>query len=78
MVVLCNFVHLSLTGGNAEEEGQATTHEMQTVDKKGSKSYCLEDQRICTRDLTFRHRASCILGQAFRYSPENAFYIFVD
>ena len=27
-------------------------------------------------DLTFRHRASCILGQAFRYSPENAFYIF--
>ena len=26
--------------------------------------------------LTFRHRASCILGQAFRYSPENAFYIF--
>ena len=25
--------------------------------------------------LTFRHRAS-ILGQAFRYSPENAFYIF--
>ena len=27
-------------------------------------------------DLTFRHRASCKLGQAFRYSPENAFYIF--
>jgi len=26
--------------------------------------------------LTFRHRASCILGQAFRYSPVNAFYIF--
>ena len=26
--------------------------------------------------LTFRHRASCILGQAFYYSPENAFYIF--
>ena len=25
--------------------------------------------------LTFRHRASCILGQAFQYSPENAFYI---
>ena len=25
--------------------------------------------------LTFRHRASCILGQAFRYSPENAFYL---
>ena len=28
------------------------------------------------RNLTFRHRASCILGQAFHYSPENAFYIF--
>jgi len=26
--------------------------------------------------LTFGHRASCILGQAFHYSPENAFYIF--
>ena len=26
--------------------------------------------------LTYRHRASCILGQAFHYSPENAFYIF--
>ena len=26
--------------------------------------------------LTSRHRASCILGQAFHYSPENAFYIF--
>ena len=25
--------------------------------------------------LTFRHRASSILGQAFRYSPENAFCI---
>ena len=26
--------------------------------------------------LTFRHRTSCILGQAFHCSPENAFYIF--
>ena len=26
--------------------------------------------------LTFRHRASCILGQVFHYSPESAFYIF--
>ena len=26
--------------------------------------------------LTFRHRASCMLGQAFHYFPENAFYIF--
>ena len=26
--------------------------------------------------LTFRHRASCILGQAFHYFPENASYLF--
>ena len=30
----------------------------------------------CRIKLIFRHRASCILGQAFNYSPENAFYIF--
>ena len=29
-----------------------------------------------TSVLTFTHHASCILGQAFRYSPENAFYMF--
>ena len=28
------------------------------------------------QELTFRHHASCILGQVFHYSPENAFYIF--
>ena len=27
-------------------------------------------------ELTFRHRASSIWGKAFRYSPENDFYIF--
>jgi len=26
--------------------------------------------------LTFRRRASSVLGRAFRYSPENAFYLF--
>ena len=31
--------------------------------------------RLRDNGLTFRHRASCILGQAFRYPPENAFYI---
>jgi len=30
----------------------------------------------CFGCLTFRHRASCILGLTFHYSPENAFYIF--
>ena len=28
------------------------------------------------RRLTFRHRASCTLGQEFHSSPENAFFIF--
>ena len=32
--------------------------------------------RLVLFPLTFRHRASCILGQAFHCSPENAFYIF--
>jgi hypothetical protein len=54
MVILCSFVGPSLTGGKAEEEGQATTREIQTVDTKGSKSYWLEDQRICTRDIKER------------------------
>ena len=38
-------------------------------------AYCLR-QRLHNHKLTFRHRASCILGQAFHYSLENAFYIF--
>ena len=29
----------------------------------------------CVVILTFRHHASCILGQAFHYSRKNAFYI---
>ena len=33
-------------------------------------------RRYALSNLTFRHRASCIWGQAFHYSPENAFYIF--
>ena len=28
--------------------------------------------------LTFRHRPSSILGKAFRYSPENAFYNLIN
>ena len=32
--------------------------------------------RVLLTVLTFRHCASCILGQAFHCSPENAFYIF--
>ena len=35
-------------------------------------SYCIRS----VFSLTFRHRVPCILGQAFRYSPENACYIF--
>ena len=36
-------------------------------------TWCLAQMTVV---LTFRHRVSCILGQAFHYSPENAFYIF--
>ena len=36
----------------------------------------LIDDILLILKLTFRHRASCILGQAFHYSPENAFYMF--
>ena len=36
----------------------------------------IQSRQIAYSCLTFRHRASCILGQAFQYSPENAFYIF--
>jgi len=46
----------------------------------GSSRLCLELQSywmISPRSifilLTFRHRASCILGKAFHYSPENTF-----
>ena len=31
---------------------------------------------LAAAKLTFRHHASCTLGQAFHYSTENAFYIF--
>jgi hypothetical protein len=36
----------------------------------------LQIRRRITIQLNFRHRASCILGQAFRCTPENAFCIF--
>ena len=36
--------------------------------------HCTNNER--SGILTFRHRASSIQGQAFRYSPENAYYIF--
>ena len=42
------------------------------IDRSGS----LNILKYSRFSLTFRHRASYILGQAFRYSPENAFYIF--
>ena len=39
-------------------------------------AYKIPSKGLEMNRLTFRHRASCILGQAFHYSPENAFYIF--
>ena len=41
------------------------------------KSKCLKNSLVRDiRFLIFRHRASSIQGQAFHYSPEDAFYIF--
>ena len=46
-----------------------------TTDLVSDKYFCV-DSLIYMCLLTFRNRAFCILGQAFHYSPENAFYIF--
>ena len=53
------------------------------VTKAGIRWFVNGEKRVQYKDyiehsvqLTFRHRASCILGEAFHYSPENAFYIF--
>ena len=48
--------------------------EQDNGDKNNSKGRKVIQYSVSS--LTFRHRASCILGQAFHYSPENAFYIF--
>ena len=47
-----------------------------TVQNTGKVEETLNALVVICKRLTFRHRASCILGQAFRYSAENAFYIF--
>ena len=44
--------------------------------KLSSHGYCDCSRAKYQISWTFRHRASCILRQAFHYSPENAFYIF--
>ena len=51
-----------------------TPHEQNVGQNQNTKikNYCFES----VGELTYRHRASCILGHAFHYSPENAFYIF--
>ena len=47
---------------------------LDTIKAESLKLSIWDNTELC--GLTFRHRASCILGQAFHYSPENAFYIF--
>ena len=54
--------------GNAKAEGNMTKLLVQD-------SVTVTQTVVCATSLTFRHRASSILGQAFHYSPENAFYI---
>ena len=55
-------------------EHQKGISEIRVVFYFGSKQ--MQEKCNSPQALTFRHRASCILGQAFHYSPENAFYIF--
>ena len=50
---------------------------MENVECTVHSSYSMEEGSYGFA-LTFRHRASCILGQAFHYSPENAFYILIN
>ena len=45
--------------------------------KKGGRKEERKRRKELRPLLTFRHRASCILGQSFRYSPENAFYVYL-
>ena len=47
----------------------------QSVQSSSCSSVIPPSGAVQSRRLTFRHRASCILGHAFHYSPENAFYI---
>ena len=53
---------------NIKTEIQVGDSSVKIADKDDSRG--LLSEYPC---LTFRHRASCILGQAFHYSPENAF-----
>jgi len=61
-------IHLTTGSLNTEDLG-TTEHSRNSNVGKFSHS-------LAPFYLTFRHRASCILGQAFHYSPVNAFYIF--
>ena len=56
---------MHLVGSNLELYGIEKMFDVR-IFKNGDKDF----------GLTFRHRASYILGQAFYSSPENAFYIF--
>ena len=61
-----------------EEGGETVREESKFVLLYSFKTYEMGEIRrtLWFNPLTFRHRASCILGQAFHYSPANAFYIF--
>ena len=56
-------------------QGDILVRQLKALGKRGG-VYYHRITYIRNDVLTFRHGASCILGQAFRYSPENAFYTF--
>ena len=62
-------------GVNKGHLNQARMAKYATASRSMKLCPCLQVQGS-SRVRNLRHRASCILGQAFRYSPANAFYIF--
>ena len=69
----------SLGSGNDETYLQGLKTRFMATSSLSSIYQCRNITEISMFDvflLNFRHRASCIQGQAFRYSPAKAFYIF--
>ena len=80
---------MSVSSNTASGENSGWTAPLRKYETEGRKEGREREKEITNRTarkghycrkaadiLTFRHRASCILGQAFHYSPENAFYTF--
>ena len=65
--------HVNITGARHTANALLLKHFIRNVSIQLVRLHLAYSGTFC---LTFRHRASCILGQAYHCSPENAFYIF--